>query len=200
MFHVFPDGTLTEQYRWADSGTNPQTGWAYATGGLASVITTVDHIARTGDTELYTWRTSEGRYGSQGGPKSILQILRRYADQQFHNVVTYASTTSTADAWKIIDADGESPNATIQHWVSDIAAACQANVFYKDTLVRQLCQRSAPANPSNGGYNPWGGDWGNLPGVRFMFGQMENKVSPHSNGTVSSSPAAIVPPTNLSVR
>jgi len=195
MFNTYADGTVWDQQRWNDDG-NPQTGWGYAATVVGSVITIVDQVARAGDTELYTFSTSSGTCGSEGGPKALLNVLQHLNDLQNHNVHAYASTTSTSNAWQLIDADGESPNPNIRHYVSDLAV-CQANVFYKDSKVQQLCQRSTPSSPNSGGYNAWGGDWGNLPGARFMFGQMENKVSPYSTGAAATSTTP-TPPSALS--
>jgi hypothetical protein len=190
MFNVYPNGTTAEQKRWNDDG-NPQTGFAYATTVIGSYITSVDHLARAGDTEIYHYSTSAGRFGSEGGPKSLLKVLQRYADQALGNTRAYIS--GGTQEWRSIDPDGESGAPVIRHWVTDLAV-CQANVFFKDAKLRQNCQRSTPANPNHGGYNPWGGDWGNLPGVRFMFGQMDGKVWPYSSSQqLLSSPT---PPSN----
>jgi hypothetical protein len=55
---VFPDGTVWDQARWTTS--SPGTGWEYASAVFGAVITTADHVARTGDTELFTYSTSLG--------------------------------------------------------------------------------------------------------------------------------------------
>ena len=78
------------------------------------------------------------------------------------------------------------------HYIYEIAMA-QANVFYKDTLIQQAYNRTK-TSVSGAGYNVWGGDWGNLPGALFMFGQMEGKVWPYSTTVVGSVPLA---PTDL---
>jgi hypothetical protein len=186
--NVYPDGTIFDQERWNDKG-NPQTGWHYSTTALGTAITTADHLARAGDTSLYEYSTSNGCYGSKGGPKSLLKVLQRYANLALGNVFAYASATSTSEPTRRIDPDG-----TLRY-VSDLAMA-QANLYYRDSIVEKAYQRSTPAKPDHGGYNPWGGDWGNLPGVRFMFGQMEAKVFPYPSKTPpsTSSPYA---PTNL---
>lgn len=185
-YNVGADGTVWDQARWQRG--NAQSGWNYATTTIGSIINAVDHIARTGDTELYEYSTSEGLHWSAGGPKSLLKVLQRYSNMALNNIHVYASTTSTTDASKKIDPDGNSPEST-QRLISDIAFV-QANVFYKDSLVAQVYNRSLPTNPASSGYDPWGGDWGNLPGARFMFGQMEGKVWPFTIEPVSSSPSA----------
>ena len=196
-YNVGADGTIWDQVRW--QAGNAQSGWNYAATTLGSIITAADHIARTGDTELYDYSTSVGLHWSAGGPKTLLKVIQRYANIALDNVRIYASTTATTDASKKIDPDGNSPEPT-SRYVHDVAFA-QANIYYKDALTTRSYTRSTPTNPSNGGYDAWGGDWGNLPGVRFMFGQMEGKVSPYTGGAVSSpSPSSIESPTNLTIR
>jgi hypothetical protein len=174
-YNVYPDGTVWEQGRWNESSSlNPQTGWLYAMTVIGTIITTADHLARDGDTELYTYTTSEGADDSVGGPKSLLTALRRIASLTLNKAQAYASTTSTTDPAKRIDSSGTSGN-----YVYDVALA-QANVYYRDPLLTSSYTRTMPTNPTHGGYDPWGGDWGNLPGARFMFGQMEGKVWPYT--------------------
>jgi hypothetical protein len=183
-YNTYPDGTVWDQRRW--QGATPQAGWAYASAPIGSNITAADHIARTGDMELYTYLTSEGVYGSAGGPKSLLKISQRLANLTLGKAFAYASTDSTLSSFERIDPDGESPNPVV-HYVYDVALA-QANVYYKDALLKSSYTRPMISNPSNGGYDPWGGDWGNLPGARFMFGQMEGKVWPYPTAPNSRPP------------
>ena len=188
-YNVYPDGTVWDQRRW--NGSTPQSAWTYIASVIGSNLTTADHIARTGDTELYSYSTSEGAHGSQGGPKSLLKASQRWANMTLGNVHAYASTDSNLSAYKRIDPDGESPNPA-KRYVYDVALA-MINIYFKDNLLKSSYTRPMPSNPASGGYDPWGGDWGNLPGARFMFGQMESKVSPYSTGTgsiASSTPPA----------
>jgi hypothetical protein len=163
--------------RWQNS-KNPNSGWNYAAGVVAGIINAADHIARTGDTELYTYSTSEGLHWSTGGPKTLLKVLQRYSNIALTKTQIYASLTSTSDAALRIDTDQNSPYGSTR-FVHDIAFA-QANIYYKDPLIAQSYNRSMPTSTNYGGYNPWGGDWGNLPGARFMFAQMEGKVWPYA--------------------
>jgi hypothetical protein len=178
-YDTYPDGTVWDQRRWSDDTANPtpQHGWTYASGVIGSNITAVDHIARMGDEELYTYQTFEGVYGSAGGPKSLLKILHRFANLTLAQQFAYASFDGQLSTYKRIDPDGEAPNSA-SHYVGDVALA-QANVYYKNALLKSSYTRSMVAKPNAGGYDPWGGDWGNLPGAHFMFGQMEGKVWPY---------------------
>jgi hypothetical protein len=190
QFAVFPDGTIYDQMRWNGTGnSDPQLAWAYATTALGTGVTTADHLARAGDLSLYEYSTSNGCHGSSGGPKSLLKVLRRYANLALGNVFAYASPIATSDPALRIDPDGT------KRYVYDLAMA-QANLYYRDSLVTKALNRATPPIPNNGGYNPWGGDWGNLPGVRFMFGQMENKVFPYPT---SPGPSLANAPTNLQI-
>jgi hypothetical protein len=187
---VYPDGTVWDQRRWFVSGS-PQSGYSYLTAATGSVISAADHIARTGDTELYTWTTSDGRCGSAGGNKGLLLVLKNISNMALGNTLKYASLTQTNDPAKIIQP--AAPDGS-RHYIYEIAMA-QANVFYKDTLIARAVSRPKPASPSHGGYNPWGGDWGNLPGALFMFSQMEGKVWPYSAQNME----GMSPPSNLTV-
>lgn len=195
-YNVGADGTIWDQIRW--QAGNAQSGWNYAATTLGSIITAADHIARTGDKELYDYSTSVGLHWSAGGPKTLLKVIQRYANIALDNVRIYASTTATTDASKKIDPDGNSPEPT-SRYVHDVAFV-QANIYYNDAVIIRSYTRAMPSSPANGGYDAWGGDWGNLPGARFMFGQMEGKISPYTAGSVGSLPSSIEPPANLTIR
>jgi hypothetical protein len=98
-------------------------------------------------------------------------VLERYANIALDNTTIYASTSSMTD-----------PNKRIRpgtNRVGDTALA-QANVFYHSATLLSAYTRSVTSgNGTCGGYDCFGGDWGNLPKVRFMFGQMEGKVWPY---------------------
>ena len=190
-YNVYADGTVWDQRRWSES--TAQSGWAYAATVIGSNITAADHIARTGDTELYTYSTTEGAHGSQGGPKNLLRVMHRLANLTLGNSYAYASSDGTLSSADRIDPDGESPNP-VRHYIYDVSLA-QANVFYRDNLLKSSYTRPMVADPSNGGYDPWGGDWGNLPGALFMFGQMEGIASPYSGASSST----LTAPANLSI-
>jgi hypothetical protein len=184
MFAVARDGTVVDQYRW--KGATPQVGYMYAGTQIGSIVVAADHLARAGDTELYTFQTSAGFHGWAGGPKSLLLVLQRYANitigerQLGGGVLVYASTTATTDPAKRIG-----PGTT---HATDLVML-PANLYYQDSLVNTSVRRTMPSHPANGGYDPWGGDWGTYPGIRFMFGQQEGKVRPY--------PSSLKPPSNL---
>lgn len=185
--NIFPDGTSWEQARWKPD--NPQSGYNYAMSVIGSATTIADHVARTGDTELYTYSTTTGHCGSQGGPKSLLKVLQRYANITLGNVIIYASTAATTDPNLRLDASG--PGGTLYN---DVILA-QPNVFYQDALLLKSYMRPMPSSWNSGGVDGFGGDWGHLPAARFMFGQVEGKVWPYPP---PGQPSLLVP-TNLRI-
>jgi hypothetical protein len=96
-----------------------------------------------------------------------------------HEVKVYASKDSKLVPCEIIDPDPESPCPYAgRHYVNDVALS-QANIFYQDKTLKASYTRKMVSKPDHQGVDPWGGDWGNLPGARFMFGQMEGTVWPY---------------------
>jgi hypothetical protein len=197
---VFPDGTAFDQYRWIRFATspNPGTGYMYAATAIGSFVSAADHLQRAGES-IYEFTTSEGVGNSVGGPKSIGLVVKRLAQMQQHLVDVYGSTNDTLTDCKRIDdtvSTSACPDYTTNHRiVLDMAPMAQSNVFYKDSTVAASYSRTAPSNPTSGGYDAFGGDWGNYSGARFMFGQMEGKVWPYSTAAIVSSPP-LTPSTN----
>jgi hypothetical protein len=175
MFCVAPDGSVCDQRRW-NKDENPQVGFAYAGTVIGSIVSTVDHLARAGDSELYDYETSFGYYGWAGGPKSLRLVLQRFAAltlgerQMPGGVRVYASQETLTEPAKQIG-----PGQMLAYDICLIPA----NLYYKDATVKQAYTRPLPQKPKNGGYDPWGGDWGTYPGIRFMFGQLEGTVWPY---------------------
>jgi hypothetical protein len=199
MFAVAPDGTVVDQFRWNTTDkTPPQIGYNYSGTVIGSIVVAADHLARAGDAELYNYKTSSGYFGWEGGPKSLLLALQRFAKLTIGErklgggVVVYASKDSALSPEKIIG-----PGDT---YATDIGLI-PANVYYKDTIVKTSYTRPLPTKPAGGGYDPWGGDWGTYPGIRFMFGQMEGLVSPYTLNLPPDSQASVPnTPVSLEVR
>jgi hypothetical protein len=188
MFAVAPDGTVVDQFRWNDQNGSPQLGYVYAGTALGSIITTVDHLARAGDAELYDYETSFGYYGWEGGPKSLRLAVQRYANLTIsergmgEGGRAYASKDDVLTQGKLIG-----PGTTkIQE-----TYLIPANLYYRDAIVKKAYSRPLPQKPDSGGYDIWGGDWGTYPGIRFMFGQLEGVVWPY--------PGRQPPPSSLPV-
>jgi hypothetical protein len=188
-FAVYPDGTVWDQRRAIEAGSGPQ-GWSYAMTSISSIITIVDHLARAGDTALYTFSTSLGApapFNTAGGPKSLRKVLQTIANRTLLNQTVYGSTTQTTNECLRIDPDTASGCGATTYRATYVALA-QANVFYKDTLLKSAYQRAT--NYTGGGaYNEFGGDWGRGPGMRFQFGLLENEASVNPYGGRSRPPS-----------
>jgi hypothetical protein len=106
MFSVFPDGTPMEMNRWRD-GPNQEVGaassWGHMMGNVGPLISMADILARTGDTSLYTFSTTEGQYGTQGGPKSLEQYVVLMSRLVNGTVNRYGSDNGTINADTKID-------------------------------------------------------------------------------------------------
>jgi hypothetical protein len=200
MFAAAPDGTVVDQFRWNNTTDKnpPQIGYNYAGTVIGSIVVAADHLARAGDTELYMYKTSSGYFGWEGSTKSLLSVLQRFAKITIgerrlgQGVLVYASKDSVLSSEKIIG-----PGDT---YATDIGVI-PANRYYNDPLLKESYTRRLPSRPLNGGYDPWGGDWGTYPGIRFMFGQMEGLVSPYTlNSPPNSQTSVPNTPVSLEVR
>lgn len=184
-FSVFPDGTIFDQYRWNKS--DAQSGYKYAGVAIGSIIASVEHIARTGDTSLYTYSTTDGRYGSEGGPKTLLKVLTNFAGMTNGTITRYASSSATTNPGLRIYYTG--PGGTFLDFVN----LAPANIFYNNSAIATAYQTSIPASYTTPGYESLRGEWGSYPRIRFMFGQMEGKVWPYG----AQRPKALPTPRNL---
>jgi hypothetical protein len=191
-YGVFPDGTDQDFKRW--TSTMPSRGWQYVASQVGWMLALADGFARIGDTELFNYSTTEGKYGTAGGPKSLKQVIKIWLEHVNGTVVRYGTDQSANVGNSSYKIDSVDELAKIAYnrdtWIAP------ANVFYKDSFFKAIYMRTAsgappyPSNPSTGGYDAWGGIVGAYPGVLFMFGQMEGKVWPYPSAAVSASPAA----------
>jgi hypothetical protein len=179
-FAVAADGTVYDQVRWNNAG-DPRVGFGYEGTALGSMISIADHLARDGDPELMTYSTSAGFHDWGGGPKSLLKAMQHYAGlviaergvSASGGVHQYASRSATTSTSLLI---GPGPDQVKE------LVLIPATLFHKDRTVTTAYTRPLPSSPSSGGYDPWGGDWGTYPDVRFMFGQLEGVVWPYPKG------------------
>ncbi|MCC9135062.1 PA14 domain-containing protein [Pontibacter silvestris] len=197
-YSVYPDGTQGEYAR-NESGY-PQKGANYTTVTLQAMAALADVMARTGDTELYNYSTSEGMHGTEGGKKSLRMAFETYLSQVDGSVKRYAISVKSNNIINHISKDKK------LHWVKDIAAAVPNN-YWKSSYIRGVYTRSGsgsvaypgpgekPSLASEGPIAcPWGGTGAIYPGILFMFGQMDGKTWPYS-GSYSDTPAANAAPT-----
>ena len=78
QFAFFPNGAPAEQNRWGDNpntDTGASSSWTHAAGNWGAAIIVADMIARTGDTSLYTYTSSNGQFGTGGTSKSLQTTL-----------------------------------------------------------------------------------------------------------------------------
>jgi hypothetical protein len=195
-FATYPGGQVFDQFRWGgvytSSTTSPQHGYLYSGLSIGSIVSAVDHIARFGDTSLYEFETSEGMFGTQGGPKSLKRILQHFAGMAKGTIIEYASTSATSNSGLIIDRENEPQFGQTRVEHVNIAPA---NVYYKDNVIASAYQLPIPASFDTVGCNTLKGEWCTYPRIRFMFGQMEGKIWPYSGtGTTS-----LTSPTNLRI-
>ncbi len=178
-YSVFPDGSLGDFERWEDR--LPDLGWAYGIQALGPVVDIADAFARTGDTSLYDYETSNGAHGSEGGSKSLdfaVKSMGRYLDGTYERYAT-EDPNEVGDANRI---DGEHGDWQSVH----DASLTVANVYYRDEYIHGMYTRtgegmpSYPEDPASIGSHPvWTGWGGVFPGTLFMFGQMEGRVWPY---------------------
>ncbi|CAA9298599.1 MAG: hypothetical protein AVDCRST_MAG56-5222 [uncultured Cytophagales bacterium] len=186
MFSVRADGTVGEMERW--ESTLPEQGWQYALILVDHVLMIADHLARAGDPELYNYTTSAGKYGTEGGPKSLQATathMLKYVDRTLNRYATDQAARSTDNNYRI---DAISPLEG-KHYVFDTWVA-QSNLYWKNAYLKSIYTRQAtgtsayPANATGSGqYNAWTGGFGVFPGKLFMFGQLENVVNPYATST-----------------
>jgi hypothetical protein len=179
-YGTFPGGQVMDQFRWnpGSAGSTAATmahGYYYAGAAIGSSISVAEYFARSGDTSLYTYSTSEGMFGSQGGPKSLLKILQHYAGLTNDTIIEFASPTATTDVRKKIDAVDEIAKTNQVTYVN----LAPANVFYQDSAIATAYQRAIPSKHASSGCNMLRGEWCSYPSVRFLFGEMEGKVRPY---------------------
>jgi hypothetical protein len=182
MFMIYPDGSSGELDRW--KSTHPNHGIAYVGSTINHFITFADALARSGDTSLYDFSTSSGAgspINTSGGPKNILKVITTYLQMRDHTIIRYAASSAGAQTTNAI-MDGVSSDT---HSIADVWIA-QANHYFNSAYIKGHYMRTSsdpdvpdyPANPA-GGQGYWGGCQNILPGVLFLFGDMEGKASPY---------------------
>ena len=185
-FAVWPEGAVLDQNRW-NNGHTPQLAYSYEGTAIGSIVTIADHLARDGDTSLYTYSTSEGMFGTEGGPKSILSVLKHYAGLTIGTIRKYGSPTATSDPRYLIDPSPELGGNYVIGYVN----MAPANIYYKDASIKTAYKTPIPTTYAGGGYDSRGGDWGSYPDILFMFGDLEDIVWPYPDP--SGIPVPMVP-------
>jgi hypothetical protein len=176
-YMIYPDGSAGELDRWQTAAR--ERGYNYWAQSLGSYTSLANHFARIGDTELYDYVTSDGHYGTQGGPKSFLNSTTRNFQYRDHSVMRYATATASENGNAAYLIDGIETN---YQRIGDVDLTC-ANLYYKSDYIKSHYMRTKPGLPGYpadpaGAWNGWGGEFGLLPGVLLMCGQMEGNVWP----------------------
>lgn len=190
-YNVWPDGSIGELQRWLPS--NRQHGISYAGTGLANIVYLAEALARNGDDSLYTFTTTSGFNGSNGGPKGMEMVWQRYFEYRDHTITRYASST-TADNVAANIIDGVDDHNNNQQDIKEIAASI-ANKYYQSNYFKSHYMRTiggvVPGYGTNirGGSDQYQGAGGGagypFPGVLFMFGQMETLVNPYATADIA---------------
>jgi hypothetical protein len=191
-YAVFSDGTPQEFYRW--EADYPTLGWSYASMVVGPMVTIADAFARAGDTSLYDLSTSTGYNGTAGGTKTLQAAVTAHLEYVNYTRLRYGTATFGGNPdYRIGIVDHHSPS--FENRVEDTNNV-PANMFFQDATLKTYYMRTAsgaPAyaeSPSGSGWPIWGGEWGTLPGVLFMFGQMEdNPDNPFLEGGEPEAPS-----------
>jgi len=134
MFGFFADGTPGEFERGIEDGA-PTNGWRYSGAMIGDLVMIADVLARSGDTELYTYSTSGGLScgpsPTTGGPKNLSLVIDHYLKYVVPSITRYG-TDNPAQNGNIqfrIDTkeeiDGSSESVTDNYLVP-------ANLWYKN--------------------------------------------------------------------
>jgi len=182
---VYPAGYVGEFIRWISD--LPDLGWSYSHQVVGALAAIADAFARSGDFSLYEFTTTKGVYGTEGKPSGwpgknlqfVIHSLAKHSDGKFTRYGTDQESRLTSD-YRI---SGYNP-ADGSKWRSNQDVYWSiVNLYYKDPYVKGAYMRTNPgmkgywANPSDRDRH-WMGQ-AIFPGVLFMFGQLEEKVSPY---------------------
>ena len=150
-YSVYPDGTVAELER---GRADAERGMNYVNKTLSTVAMIADLLARYGDLSVYDYTTSEGIFGTTGGPKSLRSTMR--------------AVDTMYDSSGRIATGGGDYGATDTKLGSDAAFAV-AQRYYDDPVIGRLLTRAWPARPRHSWAEPWQGPWGLLPGALFQY-------------------------------
>jgi hypothetical protein len=186
MYATFPNGVVGEFHRWLPD--YPETGLNYAFSVTGNMMDLADAFARNGDAELYKFSTAEGAYGTQGGNKNLLLVIKTLLNYLDGTVKRYATSDPAKNGTVNCLIDGIDTPANGSEAIVYDAWFAQANVYYKDPYVsssylrKGAGTRAYPMWPRGIGPNqPWSNIAAVHAGSLLMFGQMEGKIAPHAN-------------------
>jgi|GEM_PF-3859861 len=195
-YSVYPDGTMGEYERNGNYNL-PQQGMSYSAINIWQYILLAEGTARRGDTELYTYTTSVGMHGTEGGTKSLRLVVEKYCKNVQGNPAIYFDNVTANNR---IDSYGEAANIELM-WDALFAVP---NKYWQSTYITSIYTRTAPGlRPYPKApvgvasaamvWFPWGGSGAEMPGVLLMAGQLERDLRVYNATSV------VDVPTNLRV-
>ncbi len=187
-FGIFSGEYASDFLRWEDTGEggNPDRGLNYAAVIVEEIVAIADTLARSGDTELYTFSSNVGFEESAGPPpKSTLFALTMIAHYYDHTIDRYGTglLANVGDAlYRIDDRSIDTPKI----WIHGVGLS-RGNLYYQSTYLQSVYMRTASgtvgyptaANIPGSTYSVWMGPNGLYPGMLFMWGQLEGAVNPY---------------------
>jgi hypothetical protein len=210
-FANFADGTNAEYNRWESFSAG--LAYRYVAVIMGEMVTLADAFARAGDTSLYGYSTSLGFTGGNpdlvpaGGPKTLRGMVTLFLQHADGTVLRYGTDNgaNVGNSDYLIDTNDERLPLIeeVPGSIGDINIT-QGNLFWRDAYIQGIYTRTGsgtlayPDVPGSGGHDPYGGEWGTLPGVLFMFGQMENNAANPYLTTGGGSRRRLAAVTNLS--
>lgn len=175
-----------ERYEEKSTKRGHEAGVGYIAKTIAMCIWIADVFARAGDRSLYDYETSDGKWGSSGGTKSLKGLLLAM-EQMLKGLPAnrYAATRSSEngdpdfriDAWDPFKGDG------LQLHLATLAAA---NLYYRDARITAAYRSNgtgmrgySASQDSDGKGQSDQGPWGLHAGALLTAGQLEDVVYPY---------------------
>lgn len=122
-FATFPDGTLHEYIR--NDVTNPSKGVAwYGMIQIECQVVFAEALRRLGDTSMYSFTTSLGIWGTEGGSKNIELMLNTLKDACTLDTIRYWDTVTDANRFDTL-------KPTTYRWKPEMTFAI-ANLYFND--------------------------------------------------------------------
>ena len=177
-YAIYPDGTCAEMYR--SYITSKESGFIYTGAMIDQMIGVADALARTGDTSLYDFTTSEGAGNSEGGPKDLLLVMKglsKYVSRTWPDDPRYPQDATPAEETPEYIIDGYIPS-TGWHATKDFYMS-QGNLYYQDSDMTDSYLRTLTGGFPSGNLNsnPWKGTARHCPDKLFMYALMEDNAA-----------------------
>jgi hypothetical protein len=174
-YAVFPDGSDAEFRRNGDSGYVMQGTHTYSVIVSECMINIAQTILDNKGENIYTWETTDGRFGTGGSTKNLKLVIDELvtnctaqyldADSKYYQSVSDANLLDTVS------------NTDTRRFLSELILS-YANRYYNDAALNGCYMlTSQGSNPYTGnlitGVHPWGGQLQTLPSAGFMYHETE---------------------------